>query len=81
MLLEDLLESQRIKCIKWLQYQKNVYIDKLADIVNKYNNTYRNIKMKPVDVKPSTYIDFNKENNKDFPTFKVVDHVKPSFCQ
>ena len=36
----------------WLQYQKNIYIDKLDDIVNEYNNTYhRNIKMKPVDVK------------------------------
>ena len=31
---------------------KHVYIDKLDDIVNKYNNTYhRTIKMKPVDVK------------------------------
>ena len=29
---------------------KNVYIDKLDDVVNKYNNTYRTIKMKPVDV-------------------------------
>ena len=30
----------------------NVYIDKLDDIVNKYNNTYHStIKMKPVDVK------------------------------
>ena len=29
---------------------KSVYIDKLDDIVNKYNNTYqRTIKMKPVD--------------------------------
>ena len=35
---------------------KNVYIDKLGDIVNKYNNTYhRTIKMKPVDVKLNTY--------------------------
>ena len=30
---------------------KNVYIDELYDIVNKYNNTYhRTIKMKPADV-------------------------------
>ena len=34
---------------------KNVYINKLDDIVNKYNNAYNNtIKMKPVDVKPNT---------------------------
>ena len=39
-------------------------IDKLSDIVNEYNNTYHSkIKMKPVDVKSSTYIDFDKENN------------------
>ena len=43
---------------------KNVYIDKLDDIVNKYNNTYHStIKMKPVDVKSSTYIDSSKEIN------------------
>ena len=37
---------------------KNVYIDKLDDIVNEYNNTYRRtIKMKPVDVKDNKYID------------------------
>ena len=37
---------------------KKVYIDKLDDIVNKYNNTYHStIKMKHFDVKPNTYID------------------------
>ena len=40
---------------------KNVYIDQLDDIVDKCNNTYhRTIKMKPVDVKPSTYVDSKK---------------------
>ena len=55
---------------------KNVYIDKLDDIVNEYSNTYhRTIKMKPVDVKDNTYIGFGKEvNNKD-PKFKIGDHV------
>ena len=44
---------------------ENVCSDKLDDIVNKYNNTYhRTIKMQPVDVKSSTYFDFNNENNK-----------------
>ena len=51
---------------------KNMYIDKLDDIVNKYNNTYRKLKMKPVNVKPSIYIDFNKENNKEGPKLKLV---------
>ena len=53
---------------------KNVYIDKLDDIVNKYNNMYHvAIKMKPADVKSNTYIDFSKEiDNKD-PKFEVSD--------
>ena len=56
---------------------KKVYIDKLADIVNKYNNTYyRTIKLKPVDVKSSTYIDFNKENNEEDPKLEVGDHIR-----
>ena len=46
---------------------KNVYINKLDDIVNELNNTYhRTVKMKPVDVKNNTYVDSNKEvNDKD----------------
>ena len=40
---------------------KSDYIDKLDDKVNKCNNTYhRTLKIKPVDVKPSTYINSNK---------------------
>ena len=56
---------------------KNVNIDKLADIFNKYNNTYcSTIKMKAADVKSSTYIDLNKKNDKEDPKFEVGDHVK-----
>ena len=58
---------------------KNVYLDKLDDTVNKYNNAYNiKIKMKPVDVNSSTYIDFDKKNNKKNPKFKIGDHVKIS---
>ena len=54
-------------------------IDKLSDIVNEYDNTYHSkIKMKPVDVKSSTYIDFDKENNDKDPEFKVGYHVRIS---
>ena len=43
---------------------KNVYIYKLDDTVNNYNNTsHRTIIKKPVDVKSSTYIDFGIRNN------------------
>ena len=56
---------------------KNVYIDKLTDTVNKYNNTYhRTIKMNPVDVKNNTYINFGKEFNDKYPKLKVGDHVR-----
>ena len=56
---------------------KNGYIDKLDEIINKYSNTYhRTIKAKPVDVNPSMYIDFNRENNKESPKVKVGDHVR-----
>ena len=42
-----------------------VYIDKLDNIVNKYNNTYHStIKMKLADVKSNTYIDSSKKINK-----------------
>ena len=56
---------------------KNVYIDKLDDIVHKYNNRkHRTIKMKPIDVKDNTYIDFGKEVNNNDPKFKVGDHMR-----
>ena len=34
--------------------------------------------MKSVDVKSSTYIDFDKKNNKEDPKFKVGSHVRIS---
>ena len=56
---------------------EKVYIDKLDDIVSKYKNTYYStIKMKSVDVKSSTLIDFDKENNKKDTRFKASDHVR-----
>ena len=56
---------------------KNGYIDKLDDIVNKYNKTFHStIKMKPVDVKSSSYIDFWIENNDKDAKFQVGGHVR-----
>ena len=58
---------------------KNVSIDRLDDIVHKYNNKkHRTIKMKPIDVKDNTYIDFGKEVNDSDAKFKVGDHVRIS---
>ena len=56
-----------------------MYIDKLDDIVNEYNNTYhRAMKMKSVDVKDNTCIDFKKELNDKDPKLKVGDYVRTS---
>ena len=43
---------------------KNVYFDVLKDIVYEYNNTYqRTIKMKPIDVKPDSYVEYSVDSN------------------
>ena len=56
-----------------------MYIDKLDDIVNEYNNTYHTtIKMKPIDVKINVYINADKEVNDKSSKFKVGDHVRIS---
>ena len=59
---EKLIRTLKTKIYKSMTLvSKNVYIDKLDDIVSEYNNTYhRTIKIKSVDVKDNTYIDFNK---------------------
>ena len=64
-----------------------MYIDKSEDIVNKCNNAYhRTIKMKPVDIKPRTYVDSSKEINDKDPKFKIGDIARISkykniFCK
>ena len=56
-----------------------MYINKLDDIVDKYNNTFhRTIKMKPFDVKSSAYIDYGLENNDKDSKFKIGDHTRIS---
>ena len=77
---ERFIRTLKTKIYKYMtSVSKNVYIDKLDDIVGEYNNTYhRTIKMKPVDVKDNTYIDFKKEVNDKDPKFKVGDYVRIS---
>ena len=50
-----------------------VYIDKLDDITNEYNNKYhRTIKIKPIDVNDNTYINIGKEVNDKILNLKLV---------
>ena len=77
---ERFIKTLKSKIYKYMtSISKSVYIDKLDDIVDEYNNTYHTtIKVKPIDVKDNTYINASKEiNNKD-PKFKVGDHVRIS---
>ena len=78
--IEKFIRTLRTKIYKCMTpVSKNVYIDELDNIVGECNNTYHiKIKMKPVDVKDNTYIDFKKEVNDKDPNFKVGDHVRTS---
>ena len=73
---ERFIKTLKSKIYKYMtSISKNVYNDKLDDIVDEYNNTYHTtIKMKPVDVKDNTYINPSKE----IPKFKVSDRVRIS---
>ena len=75
-----LIRTLKNKIYKYMTpISKNVDIDKLDDIVNKYNNTcHSTIKMKPVDVKLSTFINSSKEINGEDPKFKIGDIVRIS---
>ena len=75
---ERCIKTSKTKIYKHMTaISKTVYIDKLDDIVNEDNHIYHaTIKMKPVDAKDNTYIDFEKEVNDKNPKFKVGDHVK-----
>ena len=55
---ERFIRTLKSKIYKYMtSISKNVYIDKLDDIVYEYNNTYHiTIKMKPADVQDNTYI-------------------------
>ena len=77
---ERFIRTLKSKIYKYMtSISKNVYIDKLDDIVNEYNNTYyRTIKMKPINVKDNTYVNFGKDVSDKDPKFQVGDHVRIS---
>ena len=57
---ERFIRTLKTKIYKYMtSVSKNVYIDKLDDMVDEDNNTYhKTIKMKSVNLKDNTYIDF-----------------------
>ena len=78
--VERFIRSLKNKTYKYMtSMSKNVYLDKLDDIVNKHSNAYhRTFKMKPVDVKTTTYINFSSEINDEDPKFKIGDIARIS---
>ena len=71
---ERFIRTLKNKIFKYMiSVSKNV--DELDDIVNKYNTYYSTIKMEPVDVKPSTYVDSSKEISYQDPKFEIGDIV------
>ena len=77
---EKFIRTIKNKIYKYMtSISKNVYIDKLDDIVNEYSNTYhRTIKINPIDVKGNTFINIAKEVKDNDPKCKVGDHVRIS---
>ena len=77
---ERLIRTLKSKIYKYMtSISKNVYIDKLDDIVDEYNNTYHTaIRMKPIDVEDNIYINTDKKTNDKNPKFKVGDRVRIS---
>ena len=77
---ERFITTLKNKIYKYMtSISSNLYVDKLDDLVNEYNNTYhRTIKINPVDVKDNTYINFGKESNDKDPKFKIGDYVRIS---
>ena len=57
---------------------KNLYFDFLDGIVNKYNNPYYRIIMKPIDIKPDSYAEYNVDSNEKDPKFQADSHVRIS---
>ena len=52
---------------------KNVYIDVLNDIVNKYNNTvHKTTKMKSIDVTGNSYAEYSEDFNKKGLNLKFI---------
>ena len=77
---ERFIRTLKAKIYKYMtSISKNVYIDKLDDIVDECNNIYhRTIKIKPADVKDKTYIDstelhsYKEGNDKKILNLKLV---------
>ena len=77
---ESFIRTLKNKIFKHITaVSKNVYIDVLDDIVNKYNNkVHITIKMKPIEVTSDSYDEYSENSNEKDSKFKVCDCVRIS---
>ena len=77
---ERFIRTLKNKIYKYMtSVSKNIYIDKLDDIVNEYKiHIIKTIKRKYFDLKSNTYIDSSKEINDKNSKFKIGDNVRIS---
>ena len=77
---ERFIKTLKNKIYKYMTaIGKNVYIDGIDDILDKYNNSiHSSIKMKPKDVTDDSFVEYSEETNKKSPKFKVGDNVRIS---
>ena len=78
--VQRFIRTLKNKTFKYItSMPKNLYIDKLDDIVSEYNNRYhRKIKMNPIDATSGNYIEHNVNSNDKDPKFQDSDHVRIS---
>ena len=73
LLLTDLLELSRIRFEQMTTISKNVSIDSLNNIVNRYNNTvHKTIKMTHIDVTNHSYAEYSEDFNKKVLNLKLA---------
>ena len=72
-------EKKSVLPERFIRNLKNKIYKYMTSKSKKYNNTYNStIKLKHVNVKSSTYIDFNVEKNDKNPKLNFHDHVRIS---
>ena len=77
---ETLIRTLKNKTYKYvILISKNVYINRLSNIVNECSNTYHStIQIHSADVKSSMIIDFAVKNNDKDPKYEAHDHKRRS---
>ena len=56
---------------------KIVYLNGFYDIANIYNNTYdQTVKVRPIDIKSNSYVEYNIDSNEKYPKFRIGDPIR-----